>query len=75
MNEGKVYDEWEKNEVFKNTSLFNEIGLRLPKIVEFTGKTAKKGIILGKTYYKRFNEGIYRNGIIRMMVNISPLIQ
>lgn len=62
MNEGKVMMSGSKNEVFKNTSLFNEIGLRLPKIVEFTGKTAKKGIILGKyTDIKDLMKDIYRN--------------
>ncbi len=62
MNEGTVMMSGNKNEVFKNTSLFHEIGLRLPKIVEFTGKTAKKGIILGKhTDIMDLMKDIYRN--------------
>ncbi len=63
MDKGKVIACGTKNEVFKNTSLFEEYDLRLPRIVEFTGKViAKKGIILGRhTDIKDLIKDIYRN--------------
>lgn len=63
INEGKIVMSGSKNEVFKNTSLFSNIGLKLPKIIEFTGKVVtEKGIVLGRhTDIKDLIKDIYRN--------------
>jgi ABC-type antimicrobial peptide transport system ATPase subunit len=63
MDKGKVIMKGSKNEVFKNTSLFEEYGLRLPKTTEFIGKVRmKKGIKLGNyTDIKDLIKDIYRN--------------
>ena len=63
MDNGKTVLSGPKNEVFKNTTLFNKIGLRLPKIVEFTGKVrTDKGVILGRHMdVKDLIKDIYRN--------------
>jgi energy-coupling factor transport system ATP-binding protein len=63
MDKGKVIMKGSKNEVFKNTSLFEEYGLRLPKITEFIGKVRmEKGIKLGNyTDIKDLIKDIYRN--------------
>jgi energy-coupling factor transport system ATP-binding protein len=63
LDKGKVIASGTKNEVFKNTSLFEKYGLKLPKIVEFIGKVrSEKGIILGRhTDVKDLIKDIYRN--------------
>lgn len=63
IDEGKAIMSGPKNEVFKNTALFKRIGIRLPRIVEFTGKViSKKGIILGRhTDIKDLIKDIYRH--------------
>jgi energy-coupling factor transport system ATP-binding protein len=63
MDKGKVISSGPKNEVFKNTSLFRQYGLMLPKIVEFTGKViTEKGVILGRyTDVKDLIKDIYRH--------------
>lgn len=63
MDSGEVVMSGAKNEVFKNISLFHKYGLRLPSIVEFTGKViTDKGIILGRyTDIKDLIKDIYRH--------------
>lgn len=63
MSNGRVISSGPKAEVFKNTSLFKENGLRLPKIVEFIIKArTDKGIILGKNAdVKDLIKDIYRH--------------
>jgi energy-coupling factor transport system ATP-binding protein len=63
MDSGRVVMSGSKVDVFKNAALFNRIGLRLPRIVEFTGKVVKeKGVILGRyTDIKDLIKDIYRH--------------
>jgi energy-coupling factor transport system ATP-binding protein len=63
LDEGNIVICGSKNEVFKNTSLFHKYNLKLPKIVEFTGKViADKGIILGHNPdIKELIKDIYRH--------------
>lgn len=63
LDSGKVVASGTKIDVFKDIDLFNKYGLRLPRIVEFTGKVKKeKGVILGRhTDIKDLIKDIYRN--------------
>lgn len=63
IDEGKVVIHGPKDEVFSNTEIFDKIGIRLPRIIEFTGKVMKeKGIKLGKhTDIKDLIKDIYRH--------------
>ncbi|MDD4298439.1 MAG: ATP-binding cassette domain-containing protein [Bacilli bacterium] len=63
LDNGKIVLSGSKNEVFKNATLLHKHGLRVPKIVEFTGKViTEKGVILGRhTDVKDLIKDIYRN--------------
>lgn len=63
MDKGKIIMNGPKNEVFNNSSVFEDHNLKLPNIVEFTGKVRKKtGIVLGRyTDIKDLIKDVYRN--------------
>lgn len=63
LDNGKVVSSGSKIAVFNDIDLFNKYGLRLPRIVEFTGKVKKeKNINLGRyTDIKDLIKDIYRN--------------